>query len=373
VRPCLPSSDLVERIYAAAVDASQWQSALDEIVEVLHARRGVLMLFFAEREDFNVLRMSGWTPNEVELYFSRYASIDVWRMGAARWPEGKVGTDRDLCSREEAEASEAYREFYAPKGAAHGCGTSILAGPYGHSMLTIMRSLEDGPFEESELAILRGLTAHLKRAALLHSELGSLRTQLATFTSHLERSLHPFLLTDPELRVLYENARARELAALGQVVIIESSRLRLASARLDRRLRQITVKMNGSCNHDLEWLEVPRGADQMPLRMLILKAQHSGAIPLGVSQPSFAIQIVDGDSGGALNPEVLERLFGFTPSEARVAAKLAVGRSLEEIAAETRTSVETVRTHLKRALSKTGTRRQGELISLILRSFPFRI
>ena len=366
-------SDLVERIYAAAVDASQWQPVLDKIVGAVHARYGLLILILAGREDFNVLRMSGWTPDEIELYSSRYASTDLWRVGAARWPEGKVGTDRDLCAREEVEASDVYREFYAPKGAAYGCGTSILAGPHGHSMVTLMRSLEDGPFGESELAVLRGLTAHLKRAALLHSELGSLRTQLGIFTSHLERSPHPFLLTDSELRILYENARARELAALGQAVIIESSCLRLASARLDRQLRQITAKMNGSCDHDLEWLEVPRGADQIPLRMLIMKAQDSGAIALGVSRPSFAIQIIDGDSGAALNPEVLERLFAFTPSEARVAAKLAVGRSLEEIAAETRTSVETVRTHLKRALLKTGTRRQGELISLILRSFPFRI
>jgi hypothetical protein len=32
--------------------------------------------------------------------------------------------------------------------------------------------------------------------------------------------------------------------------------------------------------------------------------------------------------------------------------------------------VETVRTHVKRLLSKTGTDRQGELIALILRSVP---
>jgi DNA-binding CsgD family transcriptional regulator len=366
-------SDLVERIYTAAADASQWQSVLDEIVGALHARRGLLIVFFAGREDFNILRMNGWTPDEIALYFSRYASTDVWRAGASRWPEGEVGTDRNLCSREEAEASQAYREFYAPKGAAHGCGASILAGPHGHSMLTLTRSLEDGPFGEGELAILRALTPHLKRAALLHSELGSLRTQLATFTGHLERSPHPFLLTDPELRVLYANARARELATLRHTVMIESSRLTLASAKQDRRLRQIAAEMNGSCDHDLEWLEVPRGVGQLPLRLLILKAQDSGAIPLGVSQPSFAIQIVDADSGAALNPEVLERLFAFTPSEARVAAKLTLGRSVDEIAAETRTSTETTRTHLKRILSKTGTRRQGELISLLLRACPFRI
>ena len=69
---------------------------------------------------------------------------------------------------------------------------------------------------------------------------------------------------------------------------------------------------------------------------------------------------------------LLCELFSFTPAEARVAGKLALGRSLEEIAVELGISLETVRTHAKRALSKSGTDRQGELISLMLRSVPLR-
>jgi DNA-binding CsgD family transcriptional regulator len=36
------------------------------------------------------------------------------------------------------------------------------------------------------------------------------------------------------------------------------------------------------------------------------------------------------------------------------------------------TSIDTVRTHVKRILSKTSTTRQGELISLVLRTAPFQ-
>ncbi len=38
------------------------------------------------------------------------------------------------------------------------------------------------------------------------------------------------------------------------------------------------------------------------------------AIPLGVSQPSFAIRIVDADLGVALNPERAERRYLHDPS-----------------------------------------------------------
>ena len=64
--------------------------------------------------------------------------------------------------------------------------------------------------------------------------------------------------------------------------------------------------------------------------------------------------------------DTLQADHGLTPSEAQVAAHLAQGRSIEEIAAAKGTSANTVRTQVKQALAKTGTRRQGELIALVV-------
>jgi DNA-binding CsgD family transcriptional regulator len=43
---------------------------------------------------------------------------------------------------------------------------------------------------------------------------------------------------------------------------------------------------------------------------------------------------------------------------------------VEEVAAKLNISIETVRTHVRRVLSKTATNRQGELIALVLRTVP---
>ena len=97
----------------------------------------------------------------------------------------------------------------------------------------------------------------------------------------------------------------------------------------------------------------------------------SRTIPLGVAVPAVSILVIDLGSLSGPDPEVLRELFAFTPAEARVSAKLVLGQNAEEIAAESKTSVETVRTHIKRIFSKTATSRQSELVSLILRSIPF--
>lgn len=62
------------------------------------------------------------------------------------------------------------------------------------------------------------------------------------------------------------------------------------------------------------------------------------------------------------------KTLGLTPAEARLAAALAVGDRLADYAAATGLRPHTVRSTLKAALAKTGTHRQSELVSLVLRA-----
>jgi len=59
------------------------------------------------------------------------------------------------------------------------------------------------------------------------------------------------------------------------------------------------------------------------------------------SIPAVSILVVDAVSRAEPDERVLCELFSLTPAEARMAGKLALGRSLEEIAAESKISFET--------------------------------
>jgi DNA-binding CsgD family transcriptional regulator len=67
----------------------------------------------------------------------------------------------------------------------------------------------------------------------------------------------------------------------------------------------------------------------------------------------------------AADPDTLSACFGLTSAEARTASAAGTGMAIDDIAALTRTGRETVRTHLKRVLAKTGTVRQAELVALL--------
>lgn len=364
--------ELVGLIYDSVADASRWPVFLEACVHAIGARRGTLVLLNPNSDGIDVACWRGWRDEEIQLYAERYAAIDPWRPGSVRWPEGTVGSDWEVCPRRELEASAAFREFYAPRDAIHGMGGAILRTGTGQSIIAAVRGTADGPFTESEKAVLQPLMPHLKRAALLHGELGSLRRQLATFTAHLDRYPHAFLLTDADRRVLYANASAREITALRDGLALEAGRFSLISPKLDASFQKILSEAIANRNGGLNRLEIPRPSGKTPYRVLAMRVPDSGVLPLGVAQPAAAILIIDSDAAVRLDPALLAEFFSLTPSEARVTARLAQGQSVEEIAAETSTSVETVRTHVRRVLSKTGTGRQAELISLVLRTVPFR-
>ena len=64
--------------------------------------------------------------------------------------------------------------------------------------------------------------------------------------------------------------------------------------------------------------------------------------------------------------QTLQGRFGLTRAEARVVRRLAEGESMKHIALALEVSLETARTHAKRAMQKTDTHRQAELVSLVL-------
>jgi len=66
--------------------------------------------------------------------------------------------------------------------------------------------------------------------------------------------------------------------------------------------------------------------------------------------------------------EALPNLFGLTPAQAALAVALAEGRTLADVAHETGLALSTVRERAKQLFARTGTRRQAELVALVLRS-----
>ena len=101
-----------------------------------------------------------------------------------------------------------------------------------------------------------------------------------------------------------------------------------------------------------------------PLQIQISPIRNS---VIQTSQPIAAVAFVsDPLRQHRPSQEILRALYGLTPAECRVALLLGDGHAPRKIANMVGVTDNTVRSQIKSIFSKTGVRRQGELIRLLL-------
>jgi DNA-binding CsgD family transcriptional regulator len=82
--------------------------------------------------------------------------------------------------------------------------------------------------------------------------------------------------------------------------------------------------------------------------------------------PIAFLLITDPQATSARSTSVMSQLFGLSAAEMRLVARLMLGESPEEAAAALNIKVSTARWHLSSLYRKTGTRRQAQLVRLLM-------
>ena len=162
------------------------------------------------------------------------------------------------------------------------------------------------------------------------------------------------------------NSRARRL--FGKGVRISGTRIvamERASADLLAELIRTGVSGILTSNRVLLPPVVIRDSDAKPLVAQILHA--SGACGPDGEAATAILLLTALDAPPEIPESRLMLLFGFTPAEARLAARLAGGGALQDIADALEISLWTARNQLKSLFSKTETNRQTELVALLWR------
>ena len=88
----------------------------------------------------------------------------------------------------------------------------------------------------------------------------------------------------------------------------------------------------------------------------------------GRGQKKAVVYIRDAVGKSTTSTDISKKLFGLTPAETALSLQLTNGLSLEEAAEALNIRRNTARAHLRSIFSKTGVRRQTELVRLFLNS-----
>ena len=367
---------VVGALYEAAVEPERWPEALTGIADLLGAV-GSQFYFWDRCQNAAPFAVVGRLPEEGNAdYLRYYGAIDTRRQALERVPVGKL-TAFDLDFDDgRFRKSEFLNDFLVPYGVPYVAGGRPFETAELSAVIAVLRSFHQGPFGEQEVAALGRLVPHLQRAARLHLQMREVRLQQQAVEAALDRLPFGVVIADGTGRARIINRAAEEMAAAGDGLLLcggcLTAYLAEEAARLARAVAeavQTAARRNGEAGGSLL---VSRPSGRRPFAVLIAPLSADLTLAREHQAPAALILITDLERQPTVLGRRLVELFGLTPAEACLAAALVEGKRLEDIASERGVRMPTLRTQLRAILDKTGTRRQADLMRVLVGLPPLR-
>ena len=354
--------------YEAATEPSLWPEFLSRYAGLLGADAAFIHAHDLENHRSRVI--AAWGLNSVieQSYHDYYSTRNVWRRHAEPlYATGRIVLDEEACPRPILIRSEFYNDYLLPMRLTRSMGPTFAKDGARVMNVAPMRAEHRAPFGEEERTTAQHLLPHLARANLIRERLEVLRAGEEV----LNGLPYGVVFLTAEGRVIYANRAAEAILRQQDGFTIREGMLRAnprsaADVALKHSIQQAARPDPRSTEWPLPVL-IKRPSLRRAYQVLTAPLRHRFPLFAGMPGPEVVALIIDPEEQPVAIPELLGRLYGLTKREAAVADKLAQGKTVEQSAEELGMRYETARTHLRRIFNKTGTSRQGELISILAR------
>lgn len=349
-----------DMIYEAVFSPELWTDVLHELALLAKAEGAVLA---DVRNSQRPWLASVGVRNLYEDFFARKWSYDnVKTQTLLRTPHHGFISDADHISEQTMAEQPIYRDFFWKHGFGYAAAT-LIESPCGDAVaISIEKKKALGPVDRLDLDRLNAFRPHLARAALLASRLAYSRVEAAL--QSLQLIGLPAVALSEDSRALCCNTLFDTVSR--QIIIGGRDRIRFQQRKADVffedfMMRQPRATVPGAAAS----LSFPIAADEANPPAIVHLVPVVGAGRDIFLRARYMLIVTPLDQHAQLSETVIKGLFDLTPAEARVASSLLSGLPVKRAAAELGLSVETVRTHVKSLLAKSGTNRQADFLAMM--------
>ena len=363
---------VVSSLYDAMLDDARWPATSALIDEACGVVGNALLVGEGQPDDIRVtfvgLYYRGQRRPDLEReYLDVYHPINEGIQRLRQLPDGHLVPIKDLYTAEELHTSRAYNE--ALRRGQYQQGLNVrLAGPGGSPMTwSLADPVASAGWGSSQIALVRRLTPHIRqfirvRQALVRAQAGD-----TTVTALLETPRIGVVHLDRRGRILAVNDRALSLLRQGEWLSDEAGVLQAREPDDQYRLARLVADALPTSG------AVPVSGSMRLGRVSGLPPFVVHIKPVGVPQPDYGarhvaalVLIVEPGRHPRLDPDVVARTLGLTLAESQVAAWLADGQSVRDIARATGLTDGAIYWHLKQIYRKLPISRQVDLVRLVL-------
>jgi DNA-binding CsgD family transcriptional regulator/PAS domain-containing protein len=361
-------SALLHTLYAAATQSDLWPNFLRELTQFLDLSAAAIVHQDCETGAGVIKAVWGLNPAGMKDYVEHYGALDEYRISVIKKHDFDFALAEEIVPKRQLSKTEFYNDFLERHGQILHCGLITSRTSKSFDNISLFSGIDQRP-KRITLERLDLVLPHLKSAFQVQHRLFEVETRANDFVAALNSQRTGVILIDEVGGCFFVNRAAERF-------ISRRDGLRLRNSRLFATLSQESDQLRSLIQSAITF-----GATKKPSNDRAMRITRSAGKPLHVQvtpisseslnlpQRAFAMVVLsEPDNDPGLSTDALRNLYGLTPAEAKVAILLASGKSLEELCDELSIRYETARAHLKSIFGKVGVRRQGELVSRLLRS-----
>jgi DNA-binding CsgD family transcriptional regulator/PAS domain-containing protein len=362
---------LVDSIYDGVLESPPWKTFLHLFRRQLNCVASGLWLRSPMLEQ---IKLSLWDADPeyekiLEPFMDRHhKSAVLFRSDIAH---GEVKVFSDVISVSDLKKTDYYHQFLVPNNIGDGL-QFLIEEPEGLRLwIELGRSAEDSSFGDEEKQFCYALVPHLRRALSIYSRMMRFESEADIYSQLVEQLTVGVIILDRDAQVIKVSSLAESLIDELDCIEVRSEKLRF-SKKIDQEAYDASFQKalgryeSSAQSSTAELLRIEPSAGQ-PIGLLV-KCLAPNPWYEGKGCPVVVLYLCDSTAHKSAREYFVAKLFGLTISEAALAILLADGKTLAEAAQLLNVTENTARTVSKRIFSKTGVRRQAELVRLILNS-----
>ena len=362
---------MIGNMYDAAMDTCCMTESLQQVRALFQANFVTLILRVADEPFLSPMMVAG----DIELgegginHYAYYAKSTLFD----KMPTDRVFTIDDLMSEAEWLGSSFYLLYCEPYGCHQMLGVDISMPDGGILRLRINRTREQARFGDTERAMCAMLIPHLRRALHMHSLLDRSESLGSLYSQTISRLAVATIVLDESGSVLQLNPVAREILDSQDGLKLVGGRLEATYPSDNRELSRLVrnaftrARQGEVGGQGAEAMSISRPSGQVNLGVVV-ELIPSQELLEGKGKPTVMVYVRDAVGKSLVSTVVTSQLYHLTPAETALALELANGLSLEEASELLNIRRNTARAHLRSIFSKTGVRRQTELVRIMLNS-----
>ncbi|MFW0757795.1 LuxR C-terminal-related transcriptional regulator [Pseudomonas sp. H11T01] len=362
---------LIGNMYDSAINIHCMGDSLRQIRTLFKANFVTLILRVQDEPLLSPMMVAG----DIELgegginHYAYYAKSTLFDS----LPTDTVFTVDELMSEAEWLSSSFYLLFCQPHDCHQMLGADIRMPDGSTVRFRINRPRDQARFSHVERAMCAMLLPHLRRALHMHSLLDRSESLGSLYSQTISRMAVATFVLDENGSVVQLNPVAREILDSQDGLKVVGGRLEATYPSDNRELSRLVrnafqrTKQGGGGLQGAEAMSITRPSGKVSLGVVVELIPTQELVE-GKGKPTVVVYVRDAVSKSLVSNVVTSQLYNLTPAETSLALELANGLSLEEASEALNIRRNTARAHLRSIFSKTGVRRQTELVRIMLNS-----